>query len=234
VKSYVEHRDGECRRSEARHIGFITHELRNPLAVALGAAGQIRKLSDAGRDIGRHLELLDRSLKRVRRLIDESLVAQRLEVGEVEFKPSHVKLGEIVEESVKGAEETVKRKGVELELSYDPEILLYVDQKLAVSALQNVVDNAAKFTDRGRVLVQVKDDATEVTVHVFDECQGLSAEELNTIFEPFKRGHTGKAGTGLGLAIARRAVEAHDKTIHAESTAAHGCHFWFALPKASH
>ena len=62
----------------------------------------------------------------------------------------------------------------------------------------------------------------------------VTEEELNTIFEPFKRGHSGKVGSGLGLAIARRAVEAHGKTIHAESSGDSGCHFWFELPKASH
>jgi signal transduction histidine kinase len=123
---------------------------------------------------------------------------------------------------------------VQLETTYDPQTVLEVDLRLATSAIQNVIDNAVKFTDHGRVTVNVENQPSEVLVHVYDECEGLSPEELATIFEPFKRGHNQKEGSGLGLAIARRAVEAHGKTIHAESTAAHGCHFWFALPKASH
>jgi signal transduction histidine kinase len=99
--------------------------------------------------------------------------------------------------------------------------------------VQNLADNAAKFTDQGRVDIVVEDATSEIVVHVHDECDGLSCEELQTIFEPFKRGHQGKSGTGLGLAIARRAVEAHGKTIHAESHEGQGCHFWFGLPKAN-
>ena len=63
----------------------------------------------------------------------------------------------------------------------------------------------------------------------------LSAEELKTIFDPFRRGaHKGQPGTGLGLAIARRAVEAQGGRIAAESNTERGCHFWFTLPKARH
>lgn len=232
VKSYVDHRDYESRREQAKHIGFITHELRNPLSVAMTAAGQIRKRGSP--DIARYVELLEKNLKRLGGLVDDTLLSQRLAVKEVESQPTLVRLGDLIDQAIKGAEETAKGKGIAFEVSCDPDVLLNVDLKLALSAVQNVVDNAAKFTDRGRVDISVEDAPTEVVVHIFDECDGLSAEELQTVFEPFKRGHSGKAGTGLGLAIARRAVEAHGKTIHAESSGERGCHFWFALPKARH
>ena len=95
-----------------------------------------------------------------------------------------------------------------------------------------LADNAAKFTDRGRVEVMVEDDGDELIVHFRDTCQGLSPEELRTIFEPFERGATRKAGTGLGLAIARRAVEAQGGSIGAESPGQAGCHFWLRIPAA--
>jgi len=232
VKSYVDSRDFEARKEQAKHIGFITHELRNPLSVAMTAASQIRKQGLP--DQGRQNDLLNRNLKRLDALIEEALLAQQLEVHAVESHPVEVRLGAIVVEAVKAADEASKEKGVEFEVTYDPDIMLHVDPKLAVSAVQNIVDNAAKFTDHGRVLMEVEDAPAEIVIHVFDECDGLSPEELRTIFEPFKRGHSGKAGTGLGLSIARMAVEAHGKTIHAESTGSKGCHFWFALPKAAH
>ena len=90
-----------------------------------------------------------------------------------------------------------------------------------------------KFTDRGRVELKIETNASEVTVHVHDDCDGLSSEELRTVFEPFKRAKSDKAGTGLGLAIARRAVEAQGGRIGAESNGERGCHFWLTLPKPS-
>ena len=71
----------------------------------------------------------------------------------------------------------------------------------------------------------------DVVFHVRDSCSGISEEDLRLIFEPFRRGHSGKAGTGLGLAIARHAVEAQGETIHVESAAGVGCHLWFTLPR---
>jgi len=79
----------------------------------------------------------------------------------------------------------------------------------------------------------VAEDRDGFTVHVRDTCDGISKEEIRTIFEPFNRGTTGKSGTGLGLAIARRAVEAQGGTIQVESGEPSGCHFWITLPKQS-
>jgi hypothetical protein len=108
---------------------------------------------------------------------------------------------------------------------------LAVDIDLTRSALQNLAENAVKYTDEGEVNISITDEGDEVVVDVRDTCKGLSPEELGTIFEPFKRGRTEKTGTGLGLAIARRAVEAQGGRIHAESTGASGCHFSVRLPR---
>jgi signal transduction histidine kinase len=79
-----------------------------------------------------------------------------------------------------------------------------------------------------------EDRPHDVVVHVYDNCHGLSPQELAIIFEPFKRGHSSKPGSGLGLAIARRAIEAQGGVIGAESDSERGCHFWVTLPKPSH
>jgi len=97
-----------------------------------------------------------------------------------------------------------------------------------------VIDNAVKFTDRGHVHVVVDDQPSEAIVHIYDNCEGLPPEAVSTIFEPFKRGHSGKAGTGLGLAIARRAVEAQGGRIGVDTSVGQGCHFWLTFPKPKH
>jgi signal transduction histidine kinase len=234
VRTYVDSRDYQSRSQHAQHIGFITHELRNPLTTATAAAGQLRKLGATLPALGKPLDLIERSLRRLRELIDQTLLTQRLEAQEVECHPAQLTLGDLFDEAFSGARDTAMRKGIAFHVHFDPEIVLDVDRDLAVSAVQNIVDNAAKFTDHGQVDVTVEDTREDVVIHVRDECNGLSPEELSTIFEPFKRGHQGKSGTGLGLAIARRAIEAHGKTIQAESREEAGCHFWFALPKAKH
>jgi signal transduction histidine kinase len=178
--------------------------------------------------------MLERSLNRLRAHIDTMLLTQRLDANEVEARPVDINLGQIMADATKAAELEAHQKGVDFRTHYDPDVELHVDPGLTTSALQNVVDNAVKFTDRGRVDVLAENLPEKALIHIYDNCEGLSKEEIQTIFEPFKRAHSGKAGTGLGLAIARRALEAQGGQIGAESGVEHGCHFWLTLPKPQH
>lgn len=230
VRSYVDSRDFETRRTQAEHIGFLTHELRNPLGAATLAASQTRRLGRLSTLQLRTLDLLDRSHLRLRDLIDKVLLTERFEAGKVELHPIDTNLGDVLESALVAAQEVAHAKGVGFRAVIDPGLHLHTDPLLTASAVQNLVDNAVKFTDRGEVSFLVEPRDSEIVFHVRDSCPGIDDEDLRLIFEPFRRGHSGKAGTGLGLAIARHAVEAQGGSIHVESTAGVGCHFWFVLP----
>jgi signal transduction histidine kinase len=230
VKAYVDARDYETRKKQAEQIAFLIHEFRNPLTTATMIATQLRRR--AAPELKRLLEILDRSHKSLSDLIDGVLLTEKLEAGKIECHPVELRLGQIMESALQAARGVAVQKGLAFEASYDPDRQVQVDPLLTRSAIQNLADNAVKYTDRGHVEVMVEDDGGELIVHVRDTCQGLSAEELRTIFEPFERGATRKAGTGLGLAIARRAVEAQGGSIGAESPGQAGCHFWVRIPAA--
>jgi signal transduction histidine kinase len=146
VKIYVDHRDWEARQQQAKHIGFLTHELRNPLTTIMMSAGKLRKLGQP--ELERLIEPLERSAHRLSSLVEQTLLAQRLEVHEVESHPQQIALGELLGPIVKAASERAAPKGVQIDARYDPNTMLEVDFTLATSAVQNVVDNAAKFTDK--------------------------------------------------------------------------------------
>ena len=231
VSAYVDARDYEARKKQAENIGVLTHELRNPLSTATLTASQMRRHAAP-----EHLPLfdvLDRSHKKLSNLIESVLLTQKLESGKIQSRPVAIKLGTLIEPALEAARTTAANKGLALHVNYDSEREVYVDPLLTRSAIQNLADNATKYTDHGEVSVVVEDGKDECTVHVRDTCGGISKEEIRTIFEPFERGTTGKSGTGLGLAIARRAVEAQGGTIQAESPGPSGCHFWITLPKRS-
>ncbi len=231
VRSYVDARDFETRRTQAEHIGFLTHELRNPLGAATLGASQLRRLGSLTQLQLRTLDLLDRSHSRLRDLIDKVLLTERFEAGKVEPHPIDTTVGAMLLSALVAAEEVAHSKGLGFRVEFDPGVHLRTDPLLTASAVQNLVDNAVKFTDAGEVTFVVEERADDIVFHVHDACTGIGAEDLRLIFEPFRRGHSGKAGTGLGLAIARHAVEAQGGTIHVESTPGVGCHFWFTLPK---
>ncbi|MGH7440454.1 MAG: ATP-binding protein [Polyangiaceae bacterium] len=230
VKSYVEARDFAARQREAKHIAFLTHELRNPLSAAALAAVQLRPLAPA--DWARLLDVLDRNLGRLATLIDNVLHAERLEAGKVEPKITDVSLGDVLAQPVINARMAAEAKGQRLLASYDPRISLRADPGLVTSAVSNVLDNAVKYSDPGEIRMTTDVGDTSVTLHVYDQCPGLSEAELAVIFEPFERGLTRKPGSGIGLAVARRAIEALGGSIGAESPGERGCHFWITLPRA--
>lgn len=169
------------------------------------------------------------------------LLTQKLEAGEVELRPVEIPLAKILEPALEAARNLAAQKKVAFRATYDAGLTVKLDPALTRSAVQNLADNAAKYTDTGEIEMTVEqdrdddggDDGERLIIHFRDSCAGLSAEELQTIFEPFRRGHTGKAGTGLGLAIAQRAVAAQGGSIHAESSGKAGCHFWLELPRSA-
>jgi signal transduction histidine kinase len=232
LHNYVDSRDYAARRSEAEHVGFLTHELKNPLGTAMLAIEQLRRIELPGEQ--RHLcDVIDRNLDRIRRMIDDVLLTERLEAGAVNCRPVETTVGQLVSESLSVFGSQAKAKRIGLVQKYDPQLRLYLDPNLTVSAIEHLLDNAIKFTEVGEVTFAVEDRPSEVAFHVRDRCSGLSREELRVIFEPFERSHP-KHGTGLGLAIARRAVEVQGGTMSAECEGEVGCHFWFTLPKVHH
>jgi signal transduction histidine kinase len=228
VQAYVDARDYEGRRAQAANIGFLIHELRQPLSAATLAAARLRP--SAVTDQLSSLDVLDRTLSRLGDLIKGVLLTEQLEAGQAQLQLTQVTLRELME-PVDTLKTAADAKGLEFRATYDPALTAVLDPTLTRAIIRNLVENAVKYTDQGVVDVSVTNTRDEIVLDVRDTCRGLSQEELSTIFEPFKRGRTDKTGTGLGLAIARRATEAQGGSIQAESPGPSGCHFSVRLPR---
>jgi len=232
VKSYAESRDYEFRRQEAEHIGFITHELRNPLTAVVMSISLLKNKIPLPPQTKTPLEIAENNLRRLNALIDRVLLTERLEIGKPDLQLVDIPLGPFMAPILETARVVAQGKKIKLETSFDAKLRLRIDRNLAESAIRNLIDNALKFTDQGTVRIDIEEkDAKQVIFHVRDQCGGISAEELRTVFKPFKRGQSKKPGTGLGLSIARRAVEIQGGDIFAASIPGEGCHFWIILPK---
>jgi signal transduction histidine kinase len=229
IANYTKARDYEARKQQAAHIGFLTHELRNPLLVALLAVGYLKQVIPAEHQT--HLDRLEHNLLQMRELINRVVLNERLDSTDVVSQPAVLQLADVLAAALPLIRDEAQRKGLDLRVEVSPALRVYADPALTLAILQNLVGNAVKYTDEGGVSVEAEERTSEVAVHVRDTCDGLSAEELSTIFDPFKRGHTRQPGTGLGLTITRRAVEVQGGEIQAESSLERGCHFWFTLPK---
>jgi CheY-like chemotaxis protein/anti-sigma regulatory factor (Ser/Thr protein kinase) len=106
------------------------------------------------------------------------------------------------------------------------------DEGKLKQVLINLLGNAVKFTERGRVRLGVRRDDDGVFFEVVDDGPGIAADRLEAVFEPFHQEEAGRkhVGTGLGLTIARRQVELMGGALRLESTPGSGCRFHFSVP----
>jgi len=239
IRSYEAERKtvDELRRLSALRADFVSlvsHELRSPMAAVIGAArtlqGRWRELTADQRES--FLALIADETGRLADLISDVLDTSRIEAGTFTFAFGDVDMGELVREVVGtaavGQDEVALRADVAGVLPR-----LRGDRKRLRQVLQNLVDNAVKYSSAGaEVRVSAQASNGVIRVDVTDDGPGVPYEDQRLIFEKFGRssGVSTKPGTGLGLFIARSIVEAHGGTLEVESTPACGATFVIELP----
>jgi signal transduction histidine kinase len=218
------------RDAELKHIGFLAHELRNPL----GSAQLAWNLLRAGEHEGPAADLLSRCLSRVISLLDETLSAARLahlETGVLSMHAAKLDLAALLDDVRDAAAIDAELKGVQLMIDSATPIEIKGDARLLLSAVTNLVHNAIKYTrPGGTVRVSARREQGNAQIHVQDECGGLQPDKAERLFEAFLQDSRDRRGYGLGLAIAKQAVEAHCGSIVVHNFHDKGCMFVVDLP----
>jgi two-component system sensor histidine kinase KdpD len=206
--------EAETNRLRAALFSSVTHDLRTPLASITASVSTLledaRPLSSADRR--ELLETIDQEAGRLNRVIGNLMDLSRMRAGAVAPVKTPAAVDEAIESTIAHASPMLKDHDVRLMLREDlPEIPL--DLGLIDQALTNVLENAARFTPRGRTItVAAARWHDGVQIRIADRGPGIPREERERVFEPFVRGDD-STGTGLGLAIARALVAAHGGTI---------------------
>jgi signal transduction histidine kinase len=246
----------EVNRQKTVFLASAAHELKTPLAVIKGyydllLTGSLGRLSEKQRDI---LEESKESCERLVRLVSMFLNYSALESGKLVLQLRENDLRDCLDELSKRWQEAFQRKGVRLDVAFDPSIPNFrFDYQKVQQAAANLLDNALKHTPMGgcvtlraaphfwerRVSEAVPQQErrrfrlprpNSVEVSVKDTGPGITAEHHQEIFEDFVRVDRNTTGMGLGLAIAKRLVQAHRGKIWVESEAPDGSKFTFLLP----
>lgn len=215
-------------RRATEHLGIVAHELRNAISAAVLSFDAIRR-GQVGIG-GRTSNVLERSLLRLRTLIDRSLTEVRFKSGlTLDLEPTNLR--QLLEEVEASATVEAQAKGTHLLMQADPELNGMVDRQLIVSAVANLLQNAIKYSPRSAE-VQLRCSASEggMRIEVEDECGGIPEDAIDALFSPFVRGRTEGGGLGLGLAITRQAVEAHGGRNHVRNLPGKGCVFVVDIP----
>ena len=229
VSEYTRQRDAEQQRLHNEHIAFIAHELRNPLASAT-TAHEILKMQGSIPLDARAGIALARGLLSMQELIDHALSVSRVASG-IELHREPVRLSDLLAEAEMVAAGEADGRNIQIHLHVEQDVTLQIDRRLMRSALNNIVRNAVKYTERGtQVDIRSKVDAGHVVIEVEDACGGLPPGKVEGVFAPFVRLTTREPGFGLGLAIAKQAIDAHGGTIRVQNLPGKGCVFVLELP----
>jgi signal transduction histidine kinase len=220
----------EAARRKDELLAMLAHELRNPLAPLLTGIEVARRAGSDGEMREGALETIARSVRHLARLVDDLLEATRVAHGGVSFRPQRLDLSRLTRVTSEDRRRALEQAALELTVEA-PETPVWVkgDSTRLRQVLHNLLDNAAKFTDRGgRVNVRVSTDPAQghAVVAVRDTGVGIEAEMLPRLFEVFAQAdrslHRSRGGLGLGLAIVKGLVKLHGGDVQAAS-AGPGC-----------
>lgn len=221
---------------KTQFINNTAHELGTPLTpIRIQLSLLERATDEAAR--ARSLGILSRNFDRLARIIDDLLIATRLQGNKLVLEPARVDLAALAREVADSFADVAARQNVALQVDApDSLVLEAADGDKLHQVFYNLVANALKFSPPGgRVTIEARRDAgaREATVRVRDEGVGVAPQDIAKLFQPFSQLPAGKArgGTGLGLHISRAIVELHGGRIWCESDGeGKGATFGFSVP----
>lgn len=233
---------------KSKFVAHVSHELRTPL-LAIEQSLQILMAKETGApspEQEKFLEIAERNISRLSRLVNDLLDVAKIEAGEMKVKPISFKMCDLVHhvvDTVRGWAESKKIKleermpAADIEVEADPDRLIQV--------VTNLLGNAVKFTpDGGKITLEVDPTHREaqiseepsIAISVQDTGVGIPPEDQERIFRKFEQGNLpppseGVGSTGLGLTIAKEIVELHKGKIWVESKPGEGSRFVFVIPR---
>lgn len=228
--------DGEGPPLEAAFLGLVSHELRTPLtAMQL----LLDRLSDSAAELPpRQRKLvarLEATAVRLTDLVDAILYHARIRDGRVVTSVEPFDLAALARAIADEQRPLAERKGLVLDASGAAEtVSVENDPKLLRLVIVNLVSNAVKFTERGKVAISVESLGDDRVLRVTDSGSGIDAAEQKRIFEPFQNveatKHKHLPGIGLGLSLARQIVDSLGGEITVRSEPGQGSTFTVSLP----
>jgi signal transduction histidine kinase/ActR/RegA family two-component response regulator len=223
-------------RLKSEFVATASHELRSPLTSIKGFAELLAHSEGLSERQHEFAEMILLSADRMVELANDLLDVASVEAGRVQLRRRPLDLGEAVGEVAALMRPRFEQKGQRLEIEVAPGVPRAVGDAARVrQILTNLLTNAHLYTgEGGRVVVAVAAEDRFVSLSVSDTGRGMTAEEIEQVFERFYRAGdgAGPGGTGLGLSIVRSLVDLHGGTIEVESEPGRGTTFRLRFPRA--
>ena len=222
----------------SQFLALVAHELRNPLLPILNAAALLRRRPADAALVQASAAMITRQAQVMSRLIDDLLSAAGIQTGQFSLQRCQVSMSEVIRQCIETVGPFVAESGHRLivDVSADP-MEMEADAARLCQAVQNLIVNAAKYSDRGaEISISAARQDGEAVVRISDTGIGIDAGELDSIFGMYSQAGQGQSarshgGLGLGLYLARALIEAHGGSLTATSGGrGHGSEFTLRVP----
>ena len=220
-------------------VANVSHDLRTPLAIMQGYIEtlQMKKDSLSEEEEMGYIQIIDKNIKQLTRLVAQLFEYSKLEAKQIKAEKEPFAITDLIYDVQSKYKVLAEEKSITLTAEVIGDTpLVFADIALVERALQNLMDNAIKFTpNNGTILMMVAHDDREVIVRIKDSGPGIKKEDQEYIFERFRQTDSKqkKSGVGLGLAIVKKIMELHETRIKIVSTPNQGSAFEFYLPAYS-
>ncbi|MCJ7553587.1 MAG: response regulator [Ignavibacteriaceae bacterium] len=227
----------ESTRLKSEFLASMSHELRTPMNSILGLTELIIEKAQLSGKNKERLEVVLKSGKRLMTLINDILDLSKIEAGKMNIREEDILLEEIIEEVSNTINPLTIEKGISLEVirNCNTRIIINTDKTRLAQVIINLMGNAVKFTERGKVkLIVSRTQDNMLRFDIMDTGIGISDEAQKIIFEEFRQidgSSTRKyGGTGLGLAISNKIIDLLGGSISVSSKIGEGSNFYFTIP----
>jgi PAS domain S-box-containing protein len=225
--------------AKSRFLATVSHEVRTPMASVIGFMEIIRDTSK-DEEIRSSASIAFDSSARLLRILNDLLDASKLNAGKINLEKRRFAIKAAIGDLIQISALEARKKGISLDsiISSDVPELVCGDELRVRQILSNLLFNAVKFTERGKVsmnarVVARKDGAITIRFEVDDTGIGMSSEQQERLFKPFEQAVSSTArvhgGTGLGLSIAKELVELMHGSIWVESKEQEGSRFFVEI-----
>lgn len=221
-------------QAKSEFLANMSHELRTPLNSIIGYAQLLNRNSLPTSKQNKALATIEQSGQHLLSLINEILDLSKIEAGRLQLQPSTFDLRLMLDNIAETMRTRTENKGLMLKCEFFPKSRQWLvsDEKRLRQILMNLLDNAIKYTESGKIIFKVDKNAGNYRFSVADTGIGIAQEHLNDIFTSFHQLHetqTYVEGTGLGLAISEQLVRLLGGQLHVSSQLGIGSNFWFDL-----
>lgn len=226
----------ESERLKSSFLANMSHELRTPMVGILGFAELIKNIAE-NVELKDFAENISKSGKRLLETLNLILDLSRIEAGRVDVKTSEVNIVQLASEVYNNYINEAKKKNLNLVFKFEEEnIIVKIDERMIFESINNLLNNALKYTKQGEIRLYVISDIqnSKVKITVSDTGIGIANKNLKVIFEEFRQVSEGYSrsfeGTGLGLTITKNFIEKNGGSIYVESELGIGTTFTIELP----